>query len=135
MAEADPRSRAMTKPNFIDRAQSAVRADLNSGAEARQAHAEDRATQQAARAEHERAMSLEDHATPLVAQGWRIESQLPNQIVLVSGKRVNHVLHLLLTLVTFGLWSIVWIIVGVTGGERRRVLTREPDGSVSARKG
>jgi len=37
----------------------------------------------------------------------------------VRGKPVNHLLHLILTIVTVGLWGIVWIIVALTGGERR----------------
>jgi hypothetical protein len=34
-------------------------------------------------------------------------------LVTYEQPRVNHVLHLLLTLVTFGLWLIVWIIVAI----------------------
>lgn len=30
-----------------------------------------------------------------------------------SGKRVNHVLHLVLTLLTFGLWLPVWAILAI----------------------
>ena len=40
--------------------------------------------------------------------------------VMAQGTRPNHVLHLILTLVTFGLWAIVWLLVsiGKIGGYR-----------------
>jgi hypothetical protein len=58
-----------------------------------------------------------------VAQGFRVESQSDFQAVLVKGKNTNHVLHLILTLITFGLWAIVWIAVAVFGGEKREILS------------
>jgi hypothetical protein len=61
--------------------------------------------------------------------GWRVESQMDFQAVLVSGKPINHVLHLLLTLVTFGLWAIVWILLAITGGEKRCVVSIDPYGN------
>lgn len=36
--------------------------------------------------------------------------------VLIRRKSTNHVLHLLLTLCTFGLWLIIWLLVGVRVG-------------------
>jgi hypothetical protein len=43
---------------------------------------------------------------------------------------VNHVLHLILTLVTFLLWAIVWIWVAVAGGEKRVILPVDDHGNV-----
>jgi hypothetical protein len=57
-----------------------------------------------------------------VRQGWRVESQTDYQAVMVKGHRPNHVLHLILTIVTFGFWSLVWIGLGVFGGEKRGVV-------------
>ena len=39
---------------------------------------------------------------------------------MATGTTPNHILHFILTLVTFGLWSIVWILVtvGKIGGYR-----------------
>ena len=39
-----------------------------------------------------------------------------NRQVVVFRKGTNHVLHLILTLITFGLWLIIWIGVGVKFG-------------------
>jgi hypothetical protein len=69
-----------------------------------------------------------------VAQGYKLEYRHGNTAVIVFGKRPNHVLHLILSIITFGLWLIVWLIVSLTGGEKRRLLVLEVDGSVSYRK-
>lgn len=61
-----------------------------------------------------------------VAWGWRVESTpTPGQVVMVHGRRPNHILHLLLTVVTLGLWLPIWILVAVTSKEQRAVLSEE----------
>jgi hypothetical protein len=59
----------------------------------------------------------------MVNKGWRVESQTEEMAVMVKGKRPNHVLHLILTVLTAGLWGIVWIILAITSHEDRMVLT------------
>jgi hypothetical protein len=58
-----------------------------------------------------------------VAQGARVETQGDYQAILVRGHRVNHVLHLILTLVTLGLWVFVWIALALFGGEKRMTVS------------
>ena len=64
-----------------------------------------------------------------IVQGGRIESQSDFQAVVVTGQRINHVLHLILTLVTFGLWGIVWIVMAFIGGEKRSVVSVDEFGN------
>ena len=40
---------------------------------------------------------------------WRVESQLAYEAVLVRGRKTNHVLHLALTLLTFGFWLAAFL--------------------------
>jgi hypothetical protein len=54
-----------------------------------------------------------------VAQGARVESQGDYQAILVKGHRPNHMLHLVLTIVTVGLWGFVWLGMIAFGGEKR----------------
>ncbi len=62
-----------------------------------------------------------------VAAGWRVESRGPDQAVLVRGKAdINHTFHLLMTLVTCGLWGIVWLIVSATTKEHRMSVIVDP---------
>jgi hypothetical protein len=65
--------------------------------------------------------------------GWRIESQTEFGAVLVKGSRVNHILHLLLTVFTLGLWIIVWALLALTGGEKRRMYRVDEYGNVESR--
>ena len=54
-----------------------------------------------------------------VAQGARVESQGDYQAILVKGHRPNHMLHLVLTIVTLGVWGLVWLGVIAFGVEKR----------------
>ena len=65
-----------------------------------------------------------------VARGGRIQSQTDTMAVVIYGKPVNHVLHLILTLLTAGFWIIVWIIVAASGGEKRQMITVDEFGNV-----
>lgn len=77
---------------------------------------------------------LDDAVTRGLQFGARLESRTDTSATLVYGKPVNHVLHLILTLVTCGLWVPFWLGFGLLGGETRTVLTIAPDGSVIVRK-
>lgn len=66
-----------------------------------------------------------------VAQGWRVESQSDYQAVLVTGHRVNHVLHLILTIITALIWGIVWIALVIFGGEKRALVAVDEFGNVN----
>jgi hypothetical protein len=68
-----------------------------------------------------------------VQVGWAVESRSPTMAVMVShAASPNHVLHLLLSLVTCGLWLVVWLLVAVTssGRTRRVALTVGPNGEI-----
>jgi hypothetical protein len=69
-----------------------------------------------------------------VVGGSRVESQGPYNAVLVRGTKVNHVLHFFLSVFTAGLWAIVWIILAITGGEKRSMITVDDYGNVLVQK-
>lgn len=77
---------------------------------------------------------LDAEVARYIAQGYRLDYVHGNTAVITMGKPVNHVLHLILTIVTLGLWGVVWLILALTGGEKRRLLVLEDDGTVSYRK-
>lgn len=68
-----------------------------------------------------------------VRAGYRVESQSGFQAVVVRGHRPNHLLHLILTIFTLGLWLPVWIIVALASGEKRKVLAVNSEGYCTAR--
>lgn len=66
------------------------------------------------RSDTERKSLLEQQIISYVSRGWRLDTQTDFAAVLSSGKRLNHILHLLLSIVTFGIWIIFWIVMGIT---------------------
>ena len=64
-----------------------------------------------------------------VAAGGRVESQGDYQAIVVEGRRVNHVLHVILSFLTCGFWIIVWIVLGIAGGEKRKLVKVDEDGN------
>ena len=87
-----------------------------------------------AKSADERKSSLDRTLADRGAQGWRIENRSYFQATFASGNRINHVLHLILTIVTAGLWGIVWIIFAITGGIKRHLITVDEYGNVVERK-
>ena len=77
---------------------------------------------------------LDDEVADWVRDGWRVESRSRFQVVLVTGKPVNHLLHAILAVLTGGLWLIGWLIVGLTGGEDRELVSVDPHGNIDSQK-
>jgi len=82
----------------------------------------------------ERKATLQTAIGQQVRMGWRVESQTDFQAILAKGKNHSHVLHLILTLVTLGLWLLVWIPLSIFGGEKRAVLTVNEQGRANLTK-
>ena len=78
----------------------------------------------------ERKQKLDERIRENVTRGARVESRSEFSAVLVRGRRVNHVLHLLLTLVTVGVWLIPWIVIAWKGGEQRAYVSVDEHGRV-----
>lgn len=83
----------------------------------------------------ERRETLARHVALAVKHGARVESQTDFQAVVVFGRPVNHPLHLILTLLTAGLWALAWTIEARGGGERRLVITVDATGDVEEVEG
>lgn len=71
-----------------------------------------------------------------VGGGWHVESQTDTQAVLIRpGTKVNHILHLLLTIITLGVWALVWIWIAVfKKREHHKVIQVDGFGNVTVRK-
>ena len=59
-----------------------------------------------------------------LARGYRVETDGQDYIVLTKGEPVNHVLHLLASVFTLGLWIIPWIFIAGTGGQTRMTVRK-----------
>lgn len=54
-----------------------------------------------------------------VSRGGRIESMNDTTAIIVVGSKPNHILHLILTLVTCSAWGVIWIMVAIGQQEHR----------------
>jgi hypothetical protein len=68
------------------------------------------------------------------AHGWWIETRSDFQGTIATGNRINHILHLFLTIITAGIWAIVWICLAIFGGIKRHIITIDEYGNVADRK-
>lgn len=73
---------------------------------------------------------LRDEIARALAAGWRVEWHSDEGAVLMRGKRPNHVLHAVLTLVTGGIWAIAWIAIAIEARERRMLVGLDDAGKV-----
>jgi hypothetical protein len=80
----------------------------------------------------QRSEALARYVAQQARSGWRVSSQTVTQAQLVKGHRTNHVLHLILTIITLGIWAIVWLLMAIFGGEKYRFVSVDEYGNVSA---
>jgi hypothetical protein len=69
-----------------------------------------------------------------IATGARVQSQSDYQAVVVNGRPINHVLHLVLCIFTVFLWAPVWVCLAIFGGEKRAMITVDEYGNVALQK-
>lgn len=83
----------------------------------------------------ERRARLAQTVNTLLAQGYREEgSRTEFSTILVQGNGVSagvHILHLVMTLVTAGLWIIVWFLHIMSARVKRRLVAVDEFGNVS----
>lgn len=82
----------------------------------------------------ERKETLARQIQMAVTRGGRVESQSDTNAVVVVGKPVNHILHFLIGVFTCGLWWIVWLILAITGGEKREMITVDEWGNAAVQR-
>jgi hypothetical protein len=77
----------------------------------------------------ERSRILHKHVILEASYGWKLEVETEFEAVLSRGKRVNHILHLLLSLLTLGFWIIPWAIMTAGSGEKRETISVDECGN------
>jgi hypothetical protein len=82
------------------------------------------------RTPQERNAILNQQLMAVASQGGRVETRTADAAVVVTGKPVNHVLHLLLSLFLCAIWVPVWLILAAVSPERRATIWVDPTGGV-----
>jgi len=70
----------------------------------------------------------------LVSSNWNIVSQTDSSVILGRSKKVSHIMHFILSILTGGLWLIIWILMFVRKSEQRRSISISSDGKISDSK-
>ena len=78
----------------------------------------------------ERGSVLDQNLIRMTALNGRVETRADSSAVVVNGKPVNHVLHVLLSVFLCTLWVPAWMLLTATGGERRTTVTVDQYGTV-----
>jgi hypothetical protein len=76
----------------------------------------------------ERREALDQRVAWWVSRGWSVQSRTDTQAVLATGHRPNHLLHLILSVLTLGLWLLVWIFVALGAKEQLATVSVAADG-------
>jgi hypothetical protein len=71
----------------------------------------------------ERREALRGAVDRALEKGAKLESQADFSAVLVFPNRPNHVLHLVLSIATLGIWLLTWLLVVLRGKEARIEVT------------
>lgn len=86
------------------------------------------------RDEKRRAILL-DEVQRCQAYGHDLVADHGLSVIMKRGHRPNHVLHLILSVLTLGVWAVlVWLPIGLFGGEQRYVLRVDEHGQVARSK-
>jgi hypothetical protein len=81
----------------------------------------------------QRSEILEAEVARMVNSGWVAESVTQTQAVLFKARRVGWFWHLVATLITSGLWAIVWIILVLKNKGDRIVIYVDNTGIIRKR--
>ena len=87
-----------------------------------------------AKSMEERNQILAQQVQMEIARGGRVESQSDAMAVIVHGRRVNHLLHFIIGILTLGFWWFVWIALALLGGEKRWLITVDERGNMSRQR-
>jgi hypothetical protein len=67
-----------------------------------------------------------------VSRGWRLRSRTPREAHVVKGERISHGVHVFFSIVTLGLWLIVYIPLLIFGGEKHKLISIDEKGVVTS---
>ena len=69
-----------------------------------------------------------------IDKGWRIEEQTPTHVLMAKGERIKHGVHIFLSIVTVGVWGVVYGLLLLFGGLKERRIVRKPNGLASVQR-
>jgi len=82
------------------------------------------------------AEALQNAITSCTMNGWRLTAVYGNMATMTSGQPTSHILHLLVSVFTLGLWLPIWFLIALSSdGVKQLVITADAEGNISYRSG
>jgi hypothetical protein len=78
----------------------------------------------------ERREALDGAVRRALEKGARLESRTDYSAVLVVDNKPNHLLHLVLSIVTLGIWLLTWLLIVRRGNEARIQVSVDEDATI-----
>jgi hypothetical protein len=72
--------------------------------------------------ENEKANKLALAISTEVSKGWRVESQSQIQAVLVKGKPINNTLHIVFSVLTLGVWLLIYVPILLVNRRQTKII-------------
>lgn len=79
----------------------------------------------------QRAAIMQQVLRDLAFRGWRVEAVDGARAIVATGAPVNHILHVLLSFFSCGLWLPVWGLLAALGGVKRRPIYIDEYGNLN----
>ena len=74
---------------------------------------------------------LAERVDDYLAAGWKLELQRDYLAVVTTGRTVNHILHLLLSVMTVGLWLLPWLWMATSNRPQRLTISVDEFGNMT----
>tara|TARA_B110000263_G_C14881390_1_gene317503 strand:+ start:88 stop:339 length:252 start_codon:yes stop_codon:yes gene_type:complete len=71
--------------------------------------------------------SLKEAKIQYVSDGWSIELDDGDTLIVSKQKKVSHIIHAIVSLFTGFLWAIVWIVLILRKSTQKHVLTYDEE--------
>jgi hypothetical protein len=82
----------------------------------------------------ERRAILTQQAAAFAGNDGKVANESPTSAIVTKGKPVSGIYHPILTVMTLGLWGIVWFSLSKFAGEKRYRLSVDEQGEVTTQK-
>jgi hypothetical protein len=78
----------------------------------------------------ERRNALDGAVRRALEKGARLESRTDYSAVMVVANNPNHILHLVLSIVTLGIWLLTWLLIVRRGNEARIQISVDEEATI-----
>ena len=79
-------------------------------------------------------LTYEEAVANRINHGWRIVSETRTDTLMAKGERINHLVHILLTVISVGIWGIYYGLRLIFGGLKQVRITKDSKGNARVKQ-